>query len=45
MTLDKNHQRIKKAVNIAAHISYWSVIAGIILTAAVYQGYQNKISG
>ncbi len=35
----------RKAIRLAAHISYWSLIAGMILTAAVYRGYQDKISG
>ena len=45
MTLDNTRQRVRKAANLAAHISYWSLIAGMILTASVYHGYQNKISG
>lgn len=35
----------RKVIRLAAHISYWSLIAGMILTAAAYRGYQNKISG
>ena len=45
MPLDKRRQKIRAAASLAAHISYWSLVSGIILTAAVYRGYQKKISG
>jgi len=37
--------KTRKAINLGAHISYWSLIAGLILTAAAYRGYQNKFDG
>lgn len=45
MQLDKTESRSRKIIRLAAHISYWSLVAGMILTAAVYQGYQNKFDG
>ena len=45
MHLDKDESNSRKIIRLAAHISYWSLVAGMILTAAAYQGYQNKFDG
>ena len=31
--LDKNENRSRKIIRLAAHISYWSLVTGMILTA------------
>lgn len=45
MPLDRARQKARKAVQLASHISYWSLIAGVVLVAAARYGYQNKFHG
>ena len=43
MPLGRTRQKVRKAAALGAHISYWSLIAGMILVAAAHRGYQNKL--